>query len=136
MIILVTLILDVIIKLLFNKLIFLGLIISLIYFLYSNKYFLISYFTSSLVNDVILILPLGFTGFYFGLILLFFKFLNFFFSLEKDLIILLLMAISIFLFSSFIWYSYFKFNLNLHFFISIFFNLLFIGIIYFIFKNT
>lgn len=128
-------ILDLLFKLFLNKLIFFGLLISLLFFLNNKRNFLIIYFFSSLINDWILILPFGFTGFYFGLVLIFLLIIKKYFSFEREFIVYLITFISLFLFLFSIWFIYFKININLIFFKWLLINFLFAIIFKFLDKN-
>ncbi|GIW66266.1 MAG: hypothetical protein KatS3mg095_0164 [Candidatus Parcubacteria bacterium] len=123
MIILFISILDVLLKTFLNKLIFLGLIFTLIYLL-NNKNFILPYFVFSIVNDLIMILPLGFTGFYFGIVLILLTFFNRFAFFEKEINLYIILGFSVILIFIFSWYYYFGFNINLLFFILLIINLL------------
>ncbi|GIW65885.1 MAG: hypothetical protein KatS3mg094_404 [Candidatus Parcubacteria bacterium] len=127
--------LDVLFKLLFNKLIFLGVSFSLIYFLNNNKNFYLSYVIFSFLNDLILLLPIGFTGFYLGIILILITIINKFISFDEEINSYVVLVISLLIFFIFIWYYYLGFNFNFLFFKFLIINLIILMILNFIIKN-
>ncbi len=128
-------VIDLLIKLIFTKLIFISLIVALIFFLHNKSQFLPIYFFGSLINDWLLILPFGFTGFYFGLILILIKIINKYLSFEKELIIYLISFLALILFFLVLWYLFFKISLNLSFFILLIINYAIFLIINLLYKN-
>jgi hypothetical protein len=136
MILIITLfVIDLLIKLVFNKLIFLSLIISLLLF-YSNKtIFTYFYFFSSLINDWLLILPLGFTAFYWGLILIVNYLIKKFFLIDNDWLVNLLIIFSLGAFILILWFFYFKMPITIYFFEILLINAFLALLVNFLYKN-
>lgn len=133
MMLLILLFLDIFFKVLTNNILFFFLPFLLIYFLKTYKSFWILFLASSLINDLMLYIPLGFTGLIIGGFFLFLLFLKKFVSFEsKNLVFLLnFLMQAIYIFSIFYFLKLQSFNLFFYIFLI---NFLFSSFIIFIYK--
>ncbi len=133
MMLLILLFLDIVFKVLTNNILFFFLPFLLIYFLKSYKSFWILFLASSLINDLMLYIPLGFTGLIIGGFFLLLLFLKKFVSFEsKNLVFLLnFLMQAIYIFSIFYFLKLQSFNLFFYIFLI---NFLFSSFIIFIYK--